>query len=86
VSLLFGEGLRLDGRLDEARRATQYGIEIATRVRYWYGVALGERIAARISRDAGDPDVGAPVFDRALGLFERIGARFEEGRTRKETA
>jgi tetratricopeptide (TPR) repeat protein len=86
ASVLIGEGLRLDGRLKEARRATQQGIEIATRVRYWYTVALGERIAARIARDGGDADVARAAFDRARGLFERIGARFEEARTRREAA
>jgi tetratricopeptide (TPR) repeat protein len=86
ASVLIGEGLRLDGRLEEARRGTQHGIEIATRVRYWYAVALGERIAARIARDAGDADVAVAAFDRARGLFERIGARFEEARTRQEAA
>lgn len=86
ASVLIGEGLRLGGCLEEARRASQRGIEIATRVRYWYAVALGERIAARIARDAGDADVAVAAFDRARGLFERIGARFEEARTRKEAA
>ena len=57
-----------------------------TRVRYWYAVALGERIAARIARDGGDADVAVAAFDRARGLFERIGARFEEARTRNEAA
>ena len=84
ASVLIGEGLRLDGRLEEACRATQQGIEIATRVRYWYAVALGERIAARIARDGGDAHVAIAAFDRARSLFERIGARFEEARTRKE--
>jgi hypothetical protein len=64
---LIGEGLRLDGRLEEARRATQQGIEIATRVRYWYAVALGERIAARIARDGGDAAVAV------AGLRSRAG-------------
>jgi DNA-binding winged helix-turn-helix (wHTH) protein/tetratricopeptide (TPR) repeat protein len=86
ASVLIGEGLRLDGRLEEARRATQQGIEVVTRVRYWYAVALGERIAARIARDGGDPDVAVAAFDRARGLFDRIGARFEEARTRHEAA
>jgi tetratricopeptide (TPR) repeat protein len=86
ASVLIGEGLRLDGRLAEARRATQQGIEIATRVRYWYAVAFGERIAARIARDGGDADVAVAAFDRARGLFEEIGAQFEEARTRKEAA
>ena len=86
ASVLIGEGLRLDRRLDEACRATQHGIEIATRARYWYAVAVGERIAARIARDAGDADMAVAAFDRARGLFERIGARFEEARTRNEAA
>jgi hypothetical protein len=53
ASVLIGEGLRLDGRLQEARRATQHGVEIATRVRYWYAVALGARFEeARTRKEA----------------------------------
>jgi tetratricopeptide (TPR) repeat protein len=84
ASVLIGEGLRLHGGLEDARRATERGIEIATRARYWYAVAVGERIAARIARDAGDADAALAAFERARGLFERIGARVEEARTRKE--
>jgi hypothetical protein len=46
--MLIGEGLRLDGRLDDAREATRCGIEIASRVGYQYAVSLGGEIAARI--------------------------------------
>lgn len=49
-------------------------------------MGVGERIAARIARDAGDADVAVAAFDRARTLFERIGARFEEARTRYEAA
>lgn len=52
ASVLIGEGLRLDRRLDEAREATRRGIEIASRVGYQYVVSLGEQFAARIARDA----------------------------------
>ena len=49
ASVLIGEGLRLDGRLDETREATRRGIEIASRVGYQYVVSLGREIAARIA-------------------------------------
>ena len=48
ASVLIGEGLRLDGRLDDAREATRLGIEIASRVGYQYVVSLGREIAARM--------------------------------------
>ena len=70
ASILIGEALRLDGRLEEARRDAQHGIEIATRAGYRYAVVLGERIIARIARDAGHADATGTAVDRTPGLFD----------------
>ena len=56
ASVLIGEALRLDGRLDDAREATRRGVEIASRVGYPYVVSLGREIAARIPVRSGYPE------------------------------
>jgi tetratricopeptide (TPR) repeat protein len=48
ASVLLGEALRLDGSLEQAERAVQHGIEVATHVGYGYAAALGERVRSRI--------------------------------------
>jgi tetratricopeptide (TPR) repeat protein len=81
AAVLIGEAHRRGRRLEEAATATRTGIEIATSAQYWYAVGIGERIAARIARDARNLQEAADAFDRALCTFNRIGARFEAART-----
>jgi len=85
-SVLLGEAFRLGGSFEEARRATQHGIEVAMHVGYGYAAALGERITGRIARDQGDMDLAVAAFNRAWTQFDAIGARFEEVRTRTEAS
>jgi DNA-binding winged helix-turn-helix (wHTH) protein/tetratricopeptide (TPR) repeat protein len=86
TSILTGETYRLDGALDIAEALVTRGLEVATQAPYWYAVGFAERIAGRIARDRGDREESAAAFNRALQTFERIGARFEEARTRAEAA
>lgn len=83
--ILVGETHRIDGAVDVAATLVKRGLEVATEARYWYAVGFGERIAARIARDRGRHDESAAAFGRALQTFERIGARFEASRTRRES-
>ena len=48
ASILLGEALRLDGSLEQAERAVQHGMDVATHVGYGYAAGLGERIRRRI--------------------------------------
>jgi tetratricopeptide (TPR) repeat protein len=82
--VLIGECLRLEGQPEKAGGKVREGLEIATRVGYWYAVGVGERVAARIARDSGHAGEAAAAFDRAIDTFERIGATFEAARTRAE--
>jgi DNA-binding winged helix-turn-helix (wHTH) protein/tetratricopeptide (TPR) repeat protein len=84
AAVLTGEAHRRARRLEEAATMTRAGIEIATGAQYWYAVGTGERVGARLARDAGDLQEAAAAFDRALCTFTRIGARFEAARTRVE--
>ena len=84
AAVLMGEAYRRGRRLEEAATATRTGIEIATSAQYWYAVGTGERVAARIARDACNLQEAADAFERALCTFNRIGARFEAARTRAE--
>lgn len=86
VSTLVGETYRLDGDLDTAGAFVQRGLDVAIRTRYWYAVGFGERSAGRIARDRGHLGESSAASARALQTFERIGARFEEARTRHEAA
>ena len=86
ASILTGETYRLDGALDIAEAFVTRGLEVATHAPYWYAAGFAERIAGRIARDRGDPEESASAFNRALQTFARIGARFEEARTRGEAA
>jgi len=51
AAILIGEAERRSGCLDEAARWTTCGLDIATRANYRYAMALGERIATRITQD-----------------------------------
>jgi tetratricopeptide (TPR) repeat protein len=84
TSILAGEAYRLDGALDIAEALVTRGLEVATQAPYWYAVGFAERIAGRIARDRGNREESVAALDRALDTFERIGARFEEARTRQE--
>lgn len=86
ASTLTGETYRLDGALNAAVTCVERGLDVARQARYWYAVGFAERIAGRIARDRGHWEESVAAFDRALQTFERIGARFEAARTRKETA
>jgi class 3 adenylate cyclase/tetratricopeptide (TPR) repeat protein len=86
AALLIGECLRLQRQPEEAGARVREGLAIATRVGYAYGVAMGERIAARIARDSGRTSEAAAAFNGAFDTFERIGATFEAARTRAEAA
>lgn len=86
ASTLTGETYRLDGALDTAEAFVERGLDIAADAHYGYAAGFGARIAARIARDRRQLAESAAAFDRALQTFERIGARFEEARTRKEAA
>jgi len=85
AAVLIGECLRLQGQLEKAGGKVREGLEIATRVGYWYTVGFGERIAARIARDSGCASEASAAFDRAIDIFERIGSTSEAERTRGET-
>jgi hypothetical protein len=83
---LNAETYRLEGLLDVADTLATQGLEVATRAAYWYAVGFAERVKARIARDRQDADAARGAFDRAIETFERIGARFEAERTRRECA
>jgi len=82
--VLIAECLRLERRPVEAGEKLRKGLDIATRVGYWYTVGVGERTAARLARDSGCSGEAAAAFDRAVDTFERIGGTFEAERTRIE--
>jgi tetratricopeptide (TPR) repeat protein len=84
ASTLIAETYRLDGESEVAAAFVDRGLRVATQARYWYAVGFGERIAARIARDCGRPEASSRGFDRATEIFARIGARFEETRTRDD--
>jgi tetratricopeptide (TPR) repeat protein len=80
------EALRVEGRLEEAEAAARRGLEVALGADYWYAAGFAYRVVGRIGHDAGDLDAAAAEMSRALDTFERIGARFEAGRTRLDLA
>lgn len=84
ASTIAAETHRLDGALDAAGALAARGLKLAVQSRYWYAVGFGERVAARIAVDSGRPADAARAFERAADTFARIGARFEETRTRDE--
>ncbi len=49
-----------------------------------YAVAVGERIISRVERDRGHDDRAAAALQRAVTVFDSIGAAFEVDRTRAE--
>jgi len=85
-TVLVGETYRRSGRRHEAAAMVQTGLEIAARAQYWYGVAVGERVAARLARETGDAAQALEHFERATRLFQQIGAQFEVDSTRTEVA
>ena len=86
ASILTGETYRRDGDVDRAGTFVARGLDIATKAKYWYAVGFAERIAARIARDRGRPEDSTTAVRRSLQTFERIGARFEAERSRREEA
>ena len=84
AAVLLGEAERRHGRLDEASSWVARGIEIAAAANYRYAVAVGERIASRVERDRGHDDRAAAALQRAVTVFDSIGAAFEGDRTRAE--
>lgn len=85
AAMLTGESLRVLGRLDEAAVLVRVGLQAAIQSSYWYAVGLGYRAAGRIARDRGACDEAHTAFQEAVGVFGRIGAAFEAGRTRRES-
>ena len=80
ATVLMGEACRRGGRLEEAATATRTGIEIATSAQYWYAVGTGERVAARIARDARI----SGSSEHSIGLHvQKVGAQFEAARKRR---
>ncbi|HEY7498607.1 MAG TPA: AAA family ATPase [Vicinamibacterales bacterium] len=84
AAVLLGESERRHGRLDEASSWIARGIEIAAAANYRYAVAVGERIASRVERDRGHDDRAGAALQRAVAVFDSIGAVFEADRTRAE--
>ena len=84
AAVLLGEAERRHGRLDEASASIARGIEIAAAANYRYAVAVGERIASHVKRDRGHDDRAAAALERAVTVFDSIGAAFEADRTRAE--
>jgi hypothetical protein len=84
AAVLLGDAERRHGRLDEASSWIARGIEIAAAANYRYAVGVGERIASRVERDRGHDDRAAAALQRAVTIFDSIGAAFEVDRTRAE--
>ena len=84
AAALTAETYRLDAQLDVAGTLVERALEVMTRAQYWYGVAVAQRVAARIALDRGARDEATAIFDDAAQTFERIGARFEAQRTGNE--
>jgi DNA-binding winged helix-turn-helix (wHTH) protein/tetratricopeptide (TPR) repeat protein len=84
AAVLTAETYRLDGAVDIAASFVERGLTVALQTQYWYAVGFGERIAARIAHDRGRLAESSTAFGQALRTFARIGARFEESRTRQE--
>jgi tetratricopeptide (TPR) repeat protein len=80
------EARRVSGDVTEAFEMARRGLRLMTDAQYWFGVGYGQRILARITRDAGRLDEAARHFDDALRTFTSIGAVFEAARIRLELA
>ena len=83
-SILTAEAYRCVGEFDRAATFVARGLDVATKVGYWYGVGFGERVIGRIARDRGRHEEAAAAFTKSLHTFDRIGARFEAERARRE--
>jgi DNA-binding winged helix-turn-helix (wHTH) protein/tetratricopeptide (TPR) repeat protein len=86
AAIFLGDAHRRSGRFDDSYASIVRGIEIAVKANYLYAVGVGERIGGRLARDRGDHDQSRAAFERALAVFQAIGATFEGDRTRREVA